>query len=136
MKRLVIVLGLAALLFGGLAMPAWAVVLLEAPGQVCKSQDNPDDGRPLPFVIASNGGCASSVAQGFPESYVLTNAAFIAQCKVLEGGVTFPDGSEFVLEYPYAFYGNPDYLAKNRADCKYFLSSFHYGLLSPGPGGE
>jgi hypothetical protein len=29
---------------------------------------------------------------------------------------------------------DPDYLAKNRADCKYFLSSFHFGLLPPGPG--
>jgi len=138
MKRLVIVLGLAALLFGGLALPASAAAKDDAPAQICKAVDNTftDDERPLPFVIPSDGACASSVAQGFPESYVLTTAAFIAQCKTLEGGVTFPDGTYFELEYPYMFYGNPDYLANNRADCKYFLSAFHYGLLPPGPGGE
>ena len=36
MKRLVIVIGLAALLFGGLAMPASAKGKEEAPAQVCK----------------------------------------------------------------------------------------------------
>ena len=139
MKRLVIVLGLAALVFGGLVMPASAKGKEEAPAQVCKALDNtfpPDPNRPFPFTIPSDGGCASSVAQGFPDSNVLTGAAFNAQCKFLEGGATFPDGTYFELEYPYAFYGNPDYLAKNRADCKYFLSAFHFGLLPPGPGGE
>jgi hypothetical protein len=58
---------------------------------------------------------------------VLTGSAFISQCKFLEG---------MGIEWPYAFYGNPDYLAKNRADCKYFLSAFHYGELPPGSGGE
>jgi hypothetical protein len=73
------------------------------------------------------------VAQGFPESYVLTGSAFNAQCKFLEAGVEFGPGETFTLEYPYAFYGNPAYLARNRADCKYFLSAFHYGILPPGP---
>ena len=130
MKRLVIVLGLAALLFGGLAMPASAKGKEDAPAQVCKELDNtfpPDETKPFPLTIQSDGGCASSVAQGFPESYVLTGSAFMSQCKFLES---------LGIEWPYAFYGNPDYLAKNRADCKYFLTSFHYGLLPPGPGGE
>jgi hypothetical protein len=131
MKRLGIVLGLAALLFGGLVLPASAAGKAEAPAQICKALDNtwpPVDERPFPFTIQSDGGCASSVAQGFPDSWVLTGSAFISQCKFLE--------DMGVVEYPYAFYGNPDYVAKNRADCKYFLSSFHFGLLPPGPGGE
>ena len=117
------------------AASATAVGKDEAPAQVCKNNNNTfmDDDRPFPFVIQSKGGCASSVAQGFPESYVLTGAAFNSQCKFLEAGVDEP-GFVFKLEYPYAFYDNPAYVAKNRADCKYFLSAFHFGLLPPGPG--
>lgn len=135
MRRLIVLMLFAALFVSLLAMPASAKGKDEAPAQICKTLNNtfPDDERPLPFEIPSDGGCASSVAQGFPESYVLTGAAFNAQCKALEAGVTFPDGTYFELTYPYYFYGNPDYLAKNRADCHYFLSAFHYGLLTPGP---
>jgi hypothetical protein len=32
------------------------------------------------------------------------------------------------IEYPYAFYGNPDWLAKNRADCMKILHFFHSEL--------
>ena len=133
MKRLVIVIGLAALLFGGLAMPASAKGKNEAPAQVCKSLDNtfPEDAnKPFELTIQSDGGCASSVAQGFPESYVLTGSAFMSQCKFLEG---------LGIEWPYEFYGDEDfgqpfpYLAKNRADCKHFLSAFHYGQLPVPP---
>ena len=126
---------MTVMVLGVSALPGGAKGKDQAPAQICKELDNTfqDDERPLPFVIPSDGGCASSVAQGFPDSYVLTNAAFNAQCKGLEGGVTFPDGSEFELTYPYEFYGNPDYLAKNRADCQYFLSAFHFGDLPPGP---
>jgi hypothetical protein len=129
MRRLAFVVGLAALVFGGVALPATAAGKEQAPAQICKANDNtwpPVDERPFPFTIQSDGGCASSVAQGFPDSWVLTGSAFISQCKFLE--------DMGVVQYPYAFYGNPDYLAKNRADCKYFLSSFHFGLLPPGPG--
>lgn len=137
MRRFTVFMLAAALFVALLALPASAQGKDEAPAQICKSIDNtfpPDPNRPFPFTIPSDGGCASSVAQGFPDSYVLTGAAFNAQCKFLEGGATFPDGSYFELTYPYYFYGNPDYLAKNRADCHYFLSAFHYGLLPPGPG--
>lgn len=127
MKHLALVMGVAVLLFGGLALPASAAGQADAPAQICKTADNtfpPDENKPFPLTIQSNGGCASSVAQGFPESYVLTGSAFMSQCKFLE---------DMGIDWPYAFYGNPDYLAQNRADCKYFLSSFHYGLLPPGP---
>lgn len=137
MRRFIAVALFAALLVGVVALPASAG-RDEAPAQVCKEIDNtfpPDPDRPFAFTIPSDGGCASSVAQGFPESHVLTNAAFNAQCKFLEGGAFFPDGSYFELNYPYNFYGNPDYLANNRADCIKFLSAFHNGELPPGPGG-
>lgn len=130
MKRLVTVVGLAALLFGGLAMPASAKGKEQAPAQVCKSLDNtfpPDETKPFPLTIQSDGGCASSVAQGFPGSYVLTGSAFISQCKFLE---------DLGIQWPYEFYGDVEdfdppfpYVAKNRADCKYFLSAFHYQQL-------
>jgi hypothetical protein len=120
---------MTALVFGGLALPASAAGKAKAPAQVCKMLDNTFpavDDRPFDFTIQSDGGCASSVAQGFPDSWVLSGSAFVSQCKFLE--------AIGVVEYPYMFYGNPDYLAKNRADCKYFLSGFHFGVLEPGPG--
>lgn len=130
MRRKLAVVGvLAALVVGGFAGAAEAKGKDTAPGQVCKRIDNtfpPDPNRPFPLEIQSDGGCASSVAQGFPGTYVLTGSAFASQCKFLEEVVP--------VVYPYAFYGNPDYLAKNRADCMYFLSAFHYGELPPGPG--
>jgi hypothetical protein len=130
MRRVAIVVGLAVLLFGSVAMPASAKGKDEAPAQVCKALDNtwpPVDDRPFPFTIQSDGGCASSVAQGFPDSGILTGSAFISQCKFLEG---------LGISWPYEFYGDVPgfeppfpYVAKNRADCKYFLSAFHYGEL-------
>ena len=137
--RRVIMLGLlTTLVWALIAFPAGAKGKDEAPAQICKELDNtfpPDGTRPFPLVIQSDGGCASSVAQGFPDSYVLSGSAFNAQCKFLEGGVMMGD-EYFQLTYPYSFYGNPAYTAKNRADCHYFLSAFHYGLLPPGPGGS
>ena len=132
MRRLVLVVTLMSLFVTLLAMPASAKGKEEAPAQICKENDNTwniDDGRPFAFTIHSDGGCASSVAQGFdpPANMTLSRSAFNSQCKFLEG--------LGVVDYPYAFYGNPDYLAKNRADCQYFLYSFHNGLLPPGPGG-
>ena len=134
-----ITLMLAVLMLAALALPA-AAANGSSPAQTCAAVDNTfpaTDDRPFPFEFPSTGACVSSVAQGFPDSYVLTRAAFNFQCKALEGGLVDPEtGETFQLVYPYAFYGNPDYLAENRADCMYFLSSFHYGILPPGPGGE
>jgi hypothetical protein len=103
----------------------------QSPAQICKAINNtfpPDPGRPFPFVFQSTGACVSSVAQGFPDSYVLSGSAFASQCKFLEAVVP--------IVYPYAFYGNPNYVAKNRGDCIKFLTAFHYGQLPPGPGGD
>lgn len=116
------------LLFGGLSVTSAGAQQELAPAQICKAIDNtfpPDPNRPFPFEIQSDGGCASSVARGFPETYVLSGSAFASQCKFLEAVVP--------IEYPYAFYGNPNYLAKNRADCIKLLTGFHYGELVPGP---
>ena len=49
----------------------------------------------------------------------LSNLAYSNQCKLLE--------DEGIVDYPYAFYGNPDYLACQRLDCINFLRSFHTG---------
>jgi hypothetical protein len=138
MRRFTVFMLFAALLVSLLALPASAKGKDDSPAQICKSIDNtfpPTDDRPFPFEIQSTGGCVSSVAQGFPDDWsALSRAAFISQCKWLEDGVYFPDGTYFELTYPYSFYGNPDYTAYNRADCMYFLYSFHNGLLPPGPG--
>lgn len=137
MRRFTVALLFGALFVSLLALPASAAKG-ESPGQICKANDNtfpPTDDRPFPFTIQSTGGCVSSVAQGFPDdSSALSRAAFNAQCKWLEGGVQIPGEPYFELTYPYSFYGNPEYTAYNRADCMYFLHSFHNGLLPPGPG--
>jgi hypothetical protein len=117
------------MLFSGLAATSAGAQQESAPAQICKAIDNtfpPDPNRPFPFEIQSDGGCASSVARGFPETYVLSGSAFASQCKFLEEAVP--------IEYPYAFYGNPNYVAENRADCIKLLTGFHYGELVPGPG--
>lgn len=122
---------LVSLLMGAFAfsvMPASAQPS-DAPGAFCRSIDNtfpPIDERPFPFELATTGACASSVAQGFNGTGSLTTAAFVGQCKFLE--------DEGVVSYPYAFYGNPDYLANDRADCMRLLRGFHEGTLIPGPG--
>lgn len=128
MRRVVTLVLMTSMVLGASALPGSAQGKDGAPAQICKALDNtfpPDPLKPFELIIQSNGGCASSVAQGFPESYVLTKAAFNSQCKFLEEVIP--------IEYPYNFYGNPDYEAKNRADCMYFLSAFHYGELPPGP---
>ena len=140
MRRITLIL--AVLMLAALALPAAAAngKSDSSPAQTCAAVENTfpaTDDRPFPFEFPSTGACVSSVAQGFPESHVLSRAAFTFQCKALESGLVESETQEtFQLVYPYAFYGNPDYLAENRADCMYFLSSFHYGVLPPGPGGE
>ena len=132
-RRVLILAMVVGLVVAVMAAPSEAKGKDTAPAQICKEIDNtfpPIDDRPFPFTIPSDGGCASSVAQGFDGTLenqgALSKAAFNAQCKFLEEVIP--------LEYPYAFYGNPDYLAKNRADCQRLLYGFHNGLLEPGPG--
>jgi hypothetical protein len=61
-----------------------------------------------------------------------STAAAIANCKGLEDEVFSPTNGGG-KPYPYAFYGNPAYVANNRADCVWFLRAFHTGLLPPAP---
>ena len=127
-RRLMMVGAVMIAMLAIVAAPAGAEPT-EAPGAFCQSIDNTfpaDPNRPFPFELPSTGACASSVAQGFNGTGPLTTAAFAGQCKFLE--------SMGVVDYPYAFYGNADYLAKNRADCMTFLRGFHEGTLIPGPG--
>ena len=78
--------------------------------------------------LGTGGGCVSSVAsigvEALENGAFPSNAAAVANCKGIEAEVG---------GYPYAFYGNLDYLAKNPADCVYFLRGFHTGQLPPGP---
>lgn len=112
---------LLVLLVIAIAVPAMAKGKDQAPAQICKEIENTfpiTDERPFPFTIQSDGGCASSVAQGFDGTagnWFLSTSAFVSQCKFLE--------DMGVVEYPYAFYGV--YEAKNRADCWKILKGFH-----------
>ena len=74
----------------------------------------------------TTGGCVSTLTR-----QVLSGSAYVANCKVLEVGFAEENGGR---AYPYAFYGNPNYLAENRADCVEFLRGFHTGTLQPGGG--
>lgn len=73
----------------------------------------------------TRGGCVSTL-----NHQALTTSAYVANCKVLEGFFALENANG--RPYPYAFYGNPDYTAKNRADCVYFLRGFHTGQLAGG----
>jgi hypothetical protein len=64
----------------------------------------------------TRGACVSTVTQ-----QVLTTAAYVANCKVLEATV--------FGGYPYSFYGDPALTAKNRSDCVSFLRMFHTSLV-------
>lgn len=81
--------------------------------------------------ILNRAGCITTVLGGGnvdPVPYTaLSTTAINAQCKFLES-------TGLVSGYPYQFYGNPDYEAKNRSDCIFFLREFHLGNLPPGPG--
>jgi len=126
-RRITTLLAATALAMGMMSGTAFAQPS-DAPGAFCRSIDNTFpaiDDRPFPFVFQSTGACVSSVAQGFDGTGQLTTAAFASQCKFLE---------DVGVSYPYAFYGNPDYLANNRADCMRLLRGFHEGTLTPGSG--
>src|ERR687893_2658844 len=72
------------------------------PGRTCAESDN--------MELPSRGACASSVARG-----ELSTAAYVANCKTLEPGFAEENGTG--RPYPYSFYGNPAYTAKNRRGC-------------------
>ena len=89
--------------------------------------------------LGTGGGCVSSVASVGIEA--LMNGAFpstaaaIANCKGLEA-TAFMATSTTGKPYPYAFYGNTEWTANNRADCVWFLRAFHTGILEPPPDPE
>lgn len=87
--------------------------------------------------LGTGGGCVSSIASVGLEALMVgafpSTAAAIANCKFLEENA-FSPANGGGKPYPYAFYGNPNYVAQNRADCVWFLRAFHTGVLPPGPG--
>lgn len=158
MRRIVMIGSILGLLVGlGLAVPAQA-----GPGrsgetsakQKCdgyyetRSREiPPGSGNSVPFTaywvpmsypggdvedlpVLNRAGCITTVLAGGnvePVPYTaLSTTAINAQCKYLEGTA--------IAGYPYRFYGNPNYEAKNRSGCIYFLRQFHLGNLPPGPG--
>jgi hypothetical protein len=70
----------------------------------------------------SRGACVSTLTRG-----ELTTAAYVANCKVLENGFAMANPSG--RPYPYAFYGDPDLTAKNRAGCVALLRMFHTSIV-------
>ena len=153
MTKRIVVTALAVLMLLALAVPASASGGEQGPVQTCKGlyetreQVNPGTGEalqvtaywvPLEYpdgtvedlAIQTLLGCATTVHKGggtLPVPYdSLTIPAYNGQCRYLEQELG-------IVSYPYDFYGNPEYHAENRADCIYFLRSFHLGLLPPGP---
>jgi hypothetical protein len=68
----------------------------------------------------TRGGCVTTITKG-----ELSTPAYIANCKVLEPMFAAANDGR---PYPYAFYGDPDLTAKNRADCVEFLRTFHTSI--------
>ena len=95
----------------------------DKPGRTCAESDN----MVMGLELGSRGACASSVARG-----ELSTAAYVGSCKTQEP--VFAAQNETGRPYPYSFYGNPAYTARNRSDCVFFLRAFHTGQLPPGPG--
>lgn len=120
------ILALLVVLATFVAVPAALAGKDDNPSAICRSGAIPE----LNEFVGSGGGCVSTVASVGIEALLQgafpSNAAAIENCKFLEANF-FGGG------YPYSFYGNPDYTAKNRADCVYFLRAFHTGALPPGP---
>ena len=143
MKRLFrgLALAMAAGLLLGLAGPASAqepefsyepLVPGKNAAEACKNSNDTVVVQPFgfPLELGSRGACVSTLVHD-----ELSAAAYVANCKALEPLVAME--GESGRPYPYAFYGNPAYTARNRADCVYFLRAFHTGALPPGgPGGE
>jgi hypothetical protein len=118
-----------------LAAPATLAAPGTSPAKFCKEVLPVVDPGASEF-LGTGGGCVSSVASVGAEALMdgafPSTAAAIANWKFLEVNAFAPtNGGD---PYPYAFYGNPNYVAKNRADCVTFLRAFHTGQLEPGPG--
>jgi len=112
--KLILVAALA-----GALLPSSAASAADNPGRTCSQTDN--------MELGSRGACASSVAQGKPST-----AAYVANCKALEPDFAAANGTG--RPYPYSFYGNAAYTARNRSECVYFVRAFHTGQLPPGGG--
>ena len=111
-------LAVASALAAGALLSAPAALAAGNPGRTCADADN--------MELGSRGACASSVARGQPST-----AAYVANCKAQEPDFAAQNASG--RPYPYSFYGNPAYTAKNRSDCVYFIRAVHTGQLPPGP---
>ena len=156
MRRRLLAVALGAMLALGVAVPASANARGDGYGKAVKiclglydtrTQDIPEEGPtqvtgywvPLKYKDGSVDdlpipgflGCVTTVQRGgnkLPVPYdALSVLAVNSQCRMLERQGIIPG-------YPYNFYGNPAYRARNRADCIFFLRAFHLGLLPPGPG--
>jgi hypothetical protein len=123
LKRLII--AIVALVATTVAAPVASAGRDENPPAICRSGSLPE----LNEFVGSGGGCVSTVASVGVEELLAgafpSTAAAIENCKFLEQNV--------FGGYPYSFYGNPAYTAKNRAECVYFIAAFHTGALPPGP---
>lgn len=147
MKRVLVLLAAAAAL-GVLAAPAansqeptvtyTTPVAGRTAAEACRNSDNVVliqfelNGEVESFPLAepgqlTTGACVSTITR-----QELTTPAYVANCKVLEPqfAATNPNGRP----YPYSFYGLPEFTAKNRAGCVYFLRGFHTGTILPPPG--
>jgi hypothetical protein len=120
--------GIVALIVALAAVTAVPTALAgndDNPSKNCRSGAIPE----LNEFVGSGGGCVSTVASVGIDALLLgafpSTAAAVENCKFLEANV--------FGGYPYSFYGNPAYTAKNRAECLYFLEAFHTGALPPGP---
>ena len=121
-----IIIGLLTVLAGLAVVSTASAGKDDNPSAICRDGAIPE----LNEFVGSGGGCVSTVASVGIEALLAgafpSNAAAIENCKFLEE-TAFGGG------YPYSFYGNPAYTAKNRADCVYFIHAFHTGQLPPGP---
>ena len=121
-----IIIGLLIVLATLAVVPTALAGKDDNPSAICRDGAIPE----LNEFVGSGGGCVSTVASVGIDALLAgafpSNAAAVENCKFLEK-TAFGGG------YPYSFYGNPAYTARNRADCVYFLRAFHTGQLPPGP---
>ena len=118
------IIGLLVLLAALAVAPGALAGKDDNPSAICRSGAIPE----LNEFVGNGGGCVSTVASVGIEALIAgafpSTAAAVENCKGIEA---------MVGGYPYSFYENPAYTAKNRADCVYFLRAFHTGQLPPGP---